>query len=130
MTAGKFVGEAITTAVLRLNPFGREGYERRAANKAYRKARRKARRGEALTEDEFEIFTTHKETSMAMNTGLRSSSNAGIMGVVSVIVLQLLPLIPGLQDLAQTPEFASAVTGLLMWVGGRFTRTPEAPKVI
>ena len=40
MSAGKFVGGAITEAVLRLNPFGKEGYERRAKNKAYRKARR------------------------------------------------------------------------------------------
>ena len=65
MSAGKFVGEGITAAVLRLNPFGPEGYARRDRNKAYRKARKKARRGETLTEQELQILNQPQEGSMA-----------------------------------------------------------------
>jgi hypothetical protein len=81
VSAGKFVGGAITEAVLRLNPFGKEGYERRAKNKAYRKARRKQKRGKELTADEVAILST-KET--AMLNGKLTYSAIGIMAIIYV----------------------------------------------
>lgn len=64
MSAGKFVGEAVTSAVLKLNPFGPDGYARRDRNKAYRKARRKEKRGEPLDEKESQILNQTVEVHM------------------------------------------------------------------
>jgi hypothetical protein len=92
VSAGKFVGEGITAAVLKLNPFGQPGYERRARNKAYRKARRKHKRGKELTADEIEILKQTEEVDMdvqafvvqavmaAVRHGLTAGGLVGVVG--------------------------------------------------
>ena len=66
MNLGKFAVDAIKA----WNPLSQEAYERRDRNKAYRKARRKAKRGEAVTEEEYEILnTTQEDTQMGSLKG-------------------------------------------------------------
>lgn len=73
MSGGKFVGEAVVAAVLKLNPFGPEGYARRDRNKAYRKARRKQKRGEPLTADELKTLDTTQEVDMNVGAEIGKS---------------------------------------------------------
>lgn len=129
MNAAKFVGEAAVAAVLRWNPFGPEAYERRDRNKAYRKARRKVRRGEALTEDEYEILNTAREGSMAaVNTGLRSSSNMVIAGGVTNIIIEVVQMF--WPEFVLSPEMRVNLTLFIAWLASRFTKTPADAKLV
>ena len=134
MSAGKFVGGAITEAVLRLNPFGKEGYERRAKNKAYRKARRKFRRGETLTPEEFQILNETQEVVMALDLGTRTSTNALVGGtILSQVYVQVVSMIPGegaLEALLLQPESIAFFAVLLAAVVARFSKTPAEPKAL
>ena len=67
---------------------------------------------------------------MALNTGLRTSTNAGLAGVAVSILLQVLQLVPGLSELANSPEVASGLTVVAMWLVARITKTPTAPGVV
>lgn len=134
MSAGKFVGEGITAAVLKLNPFGPEGYARRDRNKAYRKARRKVRRGETLTELEYEILQSHKETTMAIDLGTRTSTNALVGGgFLSQLYVQAVSFIPGegaLEAFLLQPEAIAFAAVAFATLIARFSRTPAAPGAI
>ena len=64
---------------------------------------------------------------MALDTGLRTSTNAGIAGVVVNVLLQVLKIVPGFDEIASSPEVASGLTFLAMWLVARLTKTPKAP---
>lgn len=124
------VAKFAVRAIKEWNPFGPEAYERRDRNKAYRKARKKAKRGETLTEAEYEILQTVKETPLAIETGLRTSTNtvvgSPILGVVYVNLVQMLPY-PELVAALTTPEAVVLTTAAFAWLVARFSKTPDVP---
>lgn len=126
MNLGKFAVDAIKA----WNPLSEEAYERRDRNKAYRKARRKAKRGEAVTEDEFELLQTYREKPMAIDLGTRTSTNTvvgtPILGTIYIQLVQLLPW-PGLVAALTTPEAVVVAASLFAWGVSRISRTPENP---
>lgn len=88
--------------------------------KERREAKRKARQGLPAE--------TREVGSMAINTGLRSSSNSAIAAViVNVVVGVVNGLFP---DFTIPADWLVYLTAGSMWLVGRFTKTPEAPKVI
>lgn len=129
MSAGKFFCEAAVSAIKSWNPFGPEAYARRDRNKAYRKARRKAKRGEPLSEQESQVLNTTQEvTSMAVNTGLRSSSNMVIGGGVTNIIIEIVQMI--WPEFTLSPEMRVNLTLAIAWLCSRFTKTPPEPKIV
>jgi hypothetical protein len=143
MSAGKFVGEAVTAAVLNLNPFGPEGIQRRARNKAFRKAWRKKRRGEVLSPDE-ELLMAEQTSTVTLPGGaviqrtepaipLRTSTKSLVGGTfLAQIYVQLVGLIPhdGIVMALTTPEMTALVAVGLAALVARFTKSPSQPGVI
>jgi hypothetical protein len=125
MSIGKFAVDAIKA----WNPLSPEAYARRDRNKAYRKARRKAKRGEPMSETETEILnTTPQEVGMAVNTGLRSSSNMVIGGGVANIIIEVLQIF--WPNFVLSPEMRVNLTLIIAWVCSRFTKTPADAGVV
>ena len=124
------VAKFAVRAIKEWNPFGAEAITRRDENKAFRQARRKAKRGEVLTEQEYELLQLHKEKPMAIDTGLRTSTNTvvgtSLLGSVAVQLLQLLPY-PALVAALTTPEAVILWGSAIAWVVARFSRTPAEP---
>lgn len=91
------------------------------------KARRAAKRAARNAEVSSELIPVEgEETSM----GLRTSTNAGLAGIVVNILIQVMGLVPMLSDLAASPEFAAGVTAFAMWLVARFSKTPATPGVL
>lgn len=124
MNVGKFAVQAIRE----WNPFGPEAITRRAGNKAFRKVRRKAKRGETLTEQEYEILQQTPEVNMAVNTGLRSSSNMVIAGGATNIIVEVIQMI--WPEFQLSPEMRTYLTLAIAWVASRFTKTPQGAGVV
>lgn len=111
MNLGKFAGSAAVAAIKEWNPLSPEGYERRDRNRAYRKARRKAKRGETLTEDQYEILRTTKETSMipqgkATYTGAALAAGSPFIGFAVAAVAP--PLENAIVGLGMAPAVCAA----------------------
>lgn len=66
--------------------------------------------------------------SMAVNTGLRSSSNMVIAGGVANIVVELAQMF--WPEFVLSPEMRVNLTLAIAWVASRFTKTPAEPKVV
>ncbi len=65
---------------------------------------------------------------MAVNTGLRSSSNSAIAAViVNVFVAIVSGVFP---DFTIPPDWLVYLTAGAMWIVGRFTKTPVEPGVV
>lgn len=93
---------------------------RRDAKRAARKAAKDAAGGEFISDD--------KETSLAINTGLRSSSNSAI---AAVVVNVLVAIVHGVApDFTIPSDWLVYLTGGVMWVVSRFTKTPEGAGVV
>lgn len=69
-----------------------------------------------------------KGKGMAVNTGLRSSSNMVIAGGATNIVVELLQMF--WPELALSPEMRTYLTLAIAWLASRFTKTPEEPKIV
>jgi hypothetical protein len=127
------LGKLAVQAIREWNPFGPAAYQRRDENKAYRKARRKFKRGETLTADEYEILQTYKERPMAIDTGLRTSTNTvvgtSVVGSIAVKLIELLPY-PELVAALTTPEAVILWGSVIAWVVARFSKTPAQPKAL
>lgn len=71
-----------------------------------------------------------EEGGMALDTGLRTSTNAGVgagfLGTVYVQLVGILPY-PDLVAALTTPQMVVVVTTLLAWAVARISRTPNAP---
>jgi len=71
---------------------------------------------------------TRKGKGMAVNTGLRSSSNSAIAAVlVNVVIAVVHGLWP---DFTIPGEWITYLTAGAMYLVGRFTKTPEGPGVL
>jgi hypothetical protein len=69
-----------------------------------------------------------KGKAMAVETGLRSSSNMVIAGGVANIVVEVAQMI--WPEFVLTPEMRVNLTLAIAWVASRFTKTPSEAKVI
>jgi hypothetical protein len=65
---------------------------------------------------------------MAVETGLRSSSNMVIAGGLANIVVEILQMI--WPEFVLSAEMRTYLTLGIAWLASRFTRTPEQPKVL
>jgi hypothetical protein len=85
---------------------------KRALNK------RRARKGKPLLE-------INQETDM-----LRTSTGAGLGGILANIIVQIMQAIPFTAELAASPEFAGGLTAIGMWLVARLWKTPAQPGVV
>lgn len=85
-------------------------------SKEHRKARRKAKR-------------RLKELGIEEGSALRTSTGAGLAGVLANLLVQVLQMFPATEGLA-TPEVAAGVTAVVMWAVARIWTTPEQPGAV
>jgi hypothetical protein len=69
-----------------------------------------------------------KGKAMAVETGLRSSSNMVIAGGVANILVEVAQMV--WPEFVLTPEMRVNLTLAIAWVASRFTKTPSEAKVI
>jgi hypothetical protein len=69
-----------------------------------------------------------KGKSMAVDTGLRSSSNMVIAGGVANIIVEVAQMV--WPQFVLSPEMRVNLTLAIAWVASRFTKTPTEAKVI
>lgn len=65
---------------------------------------------------------------MAVNTGLRSSSNMVIAGGATNIVVEILQMI--WPEFQLSPEMRTYLTLFISWIASRFTKTPPDAKIV
>jgi hypothetical protein len=65
---------------------------------------------------------------MAVETGLRSSSNMVLAGAATNIIVEIVQAL--WPEFVLSPENRTYLTLGIAWVASRFTKTPAAPKVL
>lgn len=70
-----------------------------------------------------------KELGIEEDSGMRTSTGAGLAGVLANLLVQVLQMFPATEALA-TPEVAAGVTAVVMWIVARVWKTPEQPGVV
>lgn len=71
---------------------------------------------------------TRKGNGMAVNTGLRSSSNMVIAGAATNILVELLQVF--YPEFVLSAEMRTYLTLAITWVASRFTKTPSDAGVV
>src|SRR5690606_25882776 len=97
---------------------------KRERRKAERQRRRAERRGEPLTRELIEPEHGEQEV------GMRTSTNAGIAGIVVNILIQVLQWLPATAELGASPEVAAGLTAIAMWIVARISKTPANPGLL
>lgn len=118
----------VTLLWIKYRPFSAEARARRRAKRERRKAerqrRRAERRGEPLTRELIEPEQGEQEV------GMRTSTNAGIAGIIVNILIQVLQWLPATAELGSSPEVAAGLTAIAMWIVARISKTPANPGVL
>jgi len=99
-------------------PFSKEKREFRKLRRRVRKENRR-RRKEGL-----ELLEEPR-----MDTGLRTSTNTAIAGIVSYVATLVVGMVPALSFLAD-PQVQLGVVGLIGFVAARFSTTPKNPGAV
>lgn len=70
-----------------------------------------------------------KELGIEEGSALRTSTGAGLAGVLANLLVQVLQMFPATEGLA-TPEVAAGATAVVMWIVARIWKTPEKPGAV